>query len=124
MFLVRESLHVEGFGCFYFGVSSYHISMLILRFCRLLFSFVSFAGVVGDWLSVGLFGFFVFRISKKDTEPNGTIKHINVNACLMPVLAADGCHVTTVEGIGSVKGDNLHPIQKAMTEMHGSQCGK
>lgn len=42
----------------------------------------------------------------------------------MPVLAADGCHVTTVEGVGSVKGDNLHPIQKVMTEMHGSQCGK
>jgi xanthine dehydrogenase/oxidase len=41
----------------------------------------------------------------------------------MPALAADGCHVTTIEGIGTVKGDNLHPIQKAMVEMHGSQCG-
>lgn len=41
----------------------------------------------------------------------------------MPVLAADGCHVTTVEGIGTVKNDNMHPIQKAMTNMHGSQCG-
>lgn len=41
----------------------------------------------------------------------------------MPVLAADGCHVTTVEGVGTVRGDNLHPIQKAMVEMHGSQCG-
>eukprot|EP00539_Tryblionella_compressa_P013863 CAMPEP_0178824392 /NCGR_PEP_ID=MMETSP0746-20121128/5653_1 /TAXON_ID=913974 /ORGANISM="Nitzschia punctata, Strain CCMP561" /LENGTH=1497 /DNA_ID=CAMNT_0020486065 /DNA_START=312 /DNA_END=4805 /DNA_ORIENTATION=- len=61
-------------------------------------------------------------ISKKDNE-SGELKHISVNACLMPVLAADGCHVTTVEGVGSVKGDNLHPIQKAMVEMHGSQCG-
>jgi xanthine dehydrogenase/oxidase len=51
------------------------------------------------------------------------IKHIAVNACLMPALAADGCHVTTVEGIGTVKDDNLHPIQKAMTDLHGSQCG-
>jgi xanthine dehydrogenase/oxidase len=41
----------------------------------------------------------------------------------MPVLAADGCHVTTVEGVGTVKGDNLHPIQTAMVELHGSQCG-
>jgi xanthine dehydrogenase/oxidase len=41
----------------------------------------------------------------------------------MPVLAADGCHVTTVEGIGSVKGNNLHPVQQAMVDMHGSQCG-
>jgi xanthine dehydrogenase/oxidase len=46
-----------------------------------------------------------------------------VNACLMPVLAADGCHVTTVEGVGTVK-DGMHPIQQAMTDMHGSQCGE
>lgn len=39
-------------------------------------------------------------------------------------------HITTVEGIGSWKAgaksadqDNLHPIQKAMVDMHGSQCG-
>lgn len=50
-------------------------------------------------------------------------RHFSVNACLMPVLAADGCHVTTVEGVGSVKGDNLHPVQQAMVDMHGSQCG-
>jgi hypothetical protein len=50
-------------------------------------------------------------------------RHYSVNACLMPVLAADGCHVTTIQGIGTVKGDNLHPIQKTMVEMHGSQCG-
>lgn len=41
----------------------------------------------------------------------------------MPVLAADGCHVTTVEGVGTVKNDNLHPVQQAMVDMHGSQCG-
>ena len=40
----------------------------------------------------------------------------------MPVLAADGCHITTIEGIGSVKSQ-LHPIQQAMVDMHGSQCG-
>jgi xanthine dehydrogenase/oxidase len=49
--------------------------------------------------------------------------HYSVNACLMPVLAADGCHVTTVEGIGTVKNNNLHPVQKSMVDMHGSQCG-
>lgn len=46
-----------------------------------------------------------------------------MNACLMPVLAADGCHVTTVEGVGTVKNDKLHPVQRAMVDMHGSQCG-
>ena len=58
------------------------------------------------------------------------IIHNSVNACLMPVLAVDGCHVTTVEGVGSVRGGKngdtggLHPVQKAMVDMHGSQCGK
>jgi len=61
-------------------------------------------------------------LSRANVE-TGTITHISVNACLMPVLAADGCHITTVEGVGTVKGDNLHPIQKAMVDMHGSQCG-
>eukprot|EP00957_Ditylum_brightwellii_P032133 2436309-Ditylum_brightwellii.AAC.1 len=57
-----------------------------------------------------------------DDNDGGAIKHYAVNACLMPVLAADGCHITTVEGVGSVKDDNLHPIQRAMVDMHGSQC--
>jgi xanthine dehydrogenase iron-sulfur cluster and FAD-binding subunit A len=61
-----------------------------------------------------------------DTEQK--IIHSSVNACLMPVLAVDGCHVTTVEGVGSVRGGNqgegLHPVQKAMVDMHGSQCGE
>ena len=48
--------------------------------------------------------------------------HSSVNACLTPVLATDSCHITTIEGIGTIQ--NLHPIQKAMVEMHGSQCGK
>ena len=49
--------------------------------------------------------------------------HFNVNACLMPVLSADGCHITTVEGVGTVRGNNLHPIQQSMVDLHGSQCG-
>lgn len=50
-------------------------------------------------------------------------RHFSVNACLMPVLATDGCHVTTVEGIGTLR-DTLHPVQRAMVDLHGSQCGK
>jgi len=43
----------------------------------------------------------------------------------MPVLAAHECHVTTVEGVGTVKQKEggLHPVQQAMVDMHGSQCG-
>lgn len=62
-------------------------------------------------------------ISKPDKE-TGSIKHFSVNGCLMPVLAADGCHITTVEGVGTVKGDNLHPVQQSMVDNHGSQVGQ
>ena len=50
------------------------------------------------------------------------IRHAAVNACLMPLHAADWTAVTTVEGIGSVRS-GLHPVQERMTAMHGSQCG-
>lgn len=50
-------------------------------------------------------------------------RHFAVNACLMPVCAADMCHITTVEGIGSTQ-TRLHPIQTRIAHMHGSQCGK
>jgi xanthine dehydrogenase/oxidase len=39
----------------------------------------------------------------------------------MPVLAADGCHITTVEGVGNIH--QLHPVQQLMVDFHGSQCG-
>ena len=50
------------------------------------------------------------------------IKHFSANACLTPLCALHGYHVTTVEGIGSMKR-GLHPIQKRLAALHGSQCG-
>ena len=51
-----------------------------------------------------------------------TIQHNAVNACLAPLMSMDSMAVTTIEGIGSVKR-GLHPIQKRIAELHGSQCG-
>ena len=51
------------------------------------------------------------------------IEHRTVNACLTPICSVDGCHVITVEGLGSVAQANLHPIQSRMAEFFGSQCG-
>jgi xanthine dehydrogenase/oxidase len=62
-------------------------------------------------------------VSRYDTSVDKVL-HYSVNACLMPILATDGFHVTTVEGVGTIRGDKLHPIQEAMVDMHGSQCGK
>ncbi|BFZ19801.1 hypothetical protein BsWGS_22840 [Bradybaena similaris] len=48
--------------------------------------------------------------------------HFPVNSCLTPLCSLHGLAVTTVEGIGSVRG-KLHPIQRLIAENHGSQCG-
>lgn len=45
----------------------------------------------------------------------------SVNSCIIPVLALDGCHLVTVEGLK--KENKLHPVQQSMVENFGSQCG-
>ena len=44
-----------------------------------------------------------------------------VNACLMPLCAADGLTITTIEGVGSSKAP--HPVQQRLAESFSSQCG-
>jgi len=44
-----------------------------------------------------------------------------VRSCLMLAVQASGRELTTVEVLAS--GSELHPIQKAMHEHHGLQCG-
>jgi len=44
-----------------------------------------------------------------------------VKSCTMLAVQADGCQVTTVEGLAT--GDRLHPVQQAFMEKHGLQCG-
>ncbi len=44
-------------------------------------------------------------------------------SCLMLAVQADGANVTTVEGLGQIGTDRLHPIQEAFWDAHGLQCG-
>ncbi len=44
-----------------------------------------------------------------------------VKSCTFFAPMADGCEITTVEGLA--KNGNLHPVQKAFAECHGLQCG-
>ena len=44
-----------------------------------------------------------------------------VRACLLLAVQADGCTLTTVEGLAS--GDTLHALQQAFCDNHGLQCG-
>jgi carbon-monoxide dehydrogenase small subunit len=45
-----------------------------------------------------------------------------VRACLVLAVQADGCPVTTVEGLANADG-TLHPLQEAFRRHHGLQCG-
>jgi aerobic carbon-monoxide dehydrogenase small subunit len=45
-----------------------------------------------------------------------------MRSCLMFAVQADGCEVTTVEGVASGDGE-LSPVQAALRECHGLQCG-
>ena len=44
-----------------------------------------------------------------------------VNSCLVLAPTVEGREVTTVEGLGTLQAP--HPLQKAITEHYGAQCG-
>ena len=45
-----------------------------------------------------------------------------VNSCIRFIASLDGCHVVTVEHLAGSDG-TLHPVQQALVDEHGSQCG-
>ncbi|NIR39439.1 MAG: (2Fe-2S)-binding protein [Actinobacteria bacterium] len=46
----------------------------------------------------------------------------SVKSCTMLAVQADGCDVTTIEGVADDDG-TLHPVQQAFHECHALQCG-
>ena len=46
----------------------------------------------------------------------------SVKSCTVLAAQADGCAVTTVEGLAGPDGQ-LHPVQRAFRQEHGLQCG-
>ncbi|CAN0655403.1 xanthine dehydrogenase small subunit [Nitratireductor aquimarinus] len=53
---------------------------------------------------------------------NGALSYESVNACIRFLGSLDACHVVTVEHLKRADG-SLHPVQQAMVDYHGSQCG-
>ncbi len=52
----------------------------------------------------------------------GKLIYESVNACIRFLGSLDGTHVVTVEHLKGKDG-TLHPVQQAMVDFHGSQCG-
>lgn len=46
---------------------------------------------------------------------------IAVKSCTVLAVQADGCSVTTIEGLA--QDGHLHPVQNGFWEKHGLQCG-
>ena len=53
---------------------------------------------------------------------DGEVRYEAVNSCIRLLPSLDGCHVVTVEHLSGADG-GLHPVQQAMVDFHGSQCG-
>ncbi|ART62577.1 xanthine dehydrogenase small subunit [Kushneria marisflavi] len=51
----------------------------------------------------------------------GELHYHSANACILPAHQLHGCHLLTVEGLA--RREALHPVQQALVEHHGSQCG-
>ena len=50
------------------------------------------------------------------------VRYRSMTSCLMPLANAAGKHIVTVEGINPADG-SLTPVQQAMVDESGTQCG-
>ncbi len=56
-----------------------------------------------------------------EADAAGASRFVPVNSCLLPVGALPGREVLTVEALA--QGESLHPVQQALVDHAGSQCG-
>ena len=59
-------------------------------------------------------------VAIRDLGPDGDLRTRAVNACIQFLPTLDGKEVVTVEGLARA---GLHPVQSALADAHGSQCG-
>jgi xanthine dehydrogenase small subunit len=57
----------------------------------------------------------------RPAEEGNQLAYRPVDSCIQFLFQLDGAHVVTVEGLGSEQEPS--PVQQAMIEHHGSQCG-
>ncbi len=80
-------------------------------------------GLTGTKLACGEGGCGACTVLITRTDPNtNQVVERAVNACLHPLCSLDGAAVTTIEATGSSRG-GLSPVQQAMVDEAGTQCG-
>ncbi len=87
---------------------------------------------VSDWLRgrLGLVGTKIMcaegdcgacTVLVAEPVPDGALRYLPIDSCIRFVFQVDGCHVVTVDGLA--RDGELAPVQQAMVDCHGSQCG-
>lgn len=56
-----------------------------------------------------------------ETDREGVGRFRAINSCLLPIGSLSGRDIVTVEHLAD--GEHLHPVQQAMVDCSGSQCG-
>eukprot|EP00873_Tetraselmis_striata_P029168 jgi/Tetstr1/449432/TSEL_036527.t1 len=79
-------------------------------------------GLTGTKVACGEGGCGCCTVTLSVPAPDGSTAVTPINSCLRLLPAVDGCAITTTEGIGS-QADGFHPIQAAIADGNGSQCG-
>ena len=54
---------------------------------------------------------------------DGAVRYRAINSCIQFLPTIDGKALITVESLTAGTGGELHPVQQAMVDCHGSQCG-
>ncbi|MFT4102452.1 MAG: 2Fe-2S iron-sulfur cluster-binding protein, partial [Burkholderiaceae bacterium] len=62
-------------------------------------------------------------VDATSSTPAPALSLTTVNACIQFLPTLDGKALFTVEDLKLLGGDRLHPVQQAMVDCHGSQCG-
>jgi xanthine dehydrogenase small subunit len=57
-----------------------------------------------------------------ELTPDGSPRYRAINSCIRLLPSIDGKELVTVESLQGPDG-SLHPVQQAMVDQHGSQCG-
>lgn len=60
-------------------------------------------------------------IAEASEDHQGRVHYRVINACIRFVPTLDGKSIWTIEGLAT--DGRLHPVQQAMVDYHGSQCG-
>lgn len=97
------------------GLTEPHVSLL---------SFLRERGLTGakEGCAEGECGACAVALLEPPRDGAGTASVRAVNSCLLPVAACANRAVISVEGVAAPDG-TLHPVQRALVERGGSQCG-